>query len=204
MRNYRVSLRFSRLSDSALKVFTTEVIKGMSDNPLFPAPLVPLPELTALQSAFGEAMVASELGGVLSTVVKNEARAALLGALRRQANYVQGVCQHDEAGMLASGFKPASLNRAPRPLEKPLVLKVLNVRTETLMLRIAPVPTARSYEVQRRTDGGEWQAAGIFQQARRMEIGALVPGALYDLRVRAIGGSTGYSDWTMVPGYRSL
>lgn len=204
MRNFRVSLRFSRLSDSELKIFTTEIIGAMTDNPLFPAPLVPLTELSALWQAFDAAMLASETGGVLTTVVKNDCRAELLSALRRQASYVQGICRHDETGLLSSGFKPASQNRAPAPLLKPIILKVLNERTETLTLRVTPVSNARSYEVQRRTADGEWQTVGVFSQARRIEVGGLTPGALYDLRVRAIGGSTGTSEWSMPTSARSL
>jgi hypothetical protein len=58
--------------------------------------------------------------------------------------------------------------------------------------------------VQRRAPDGDWQMAGIFSQARRIEVANLTPGALYDLRVRALGGSTGYSEWTMAVGQRSL
>jgi len=37
---------------------------------------------------------------------------------------------------------------------------------------------------------------GIVTQARRIEIGNLPPGNTYAVQVRAIGGSTGYSDWS--------
>jgi hypothetical protein len=37
---------------------------------------------------------------------------------------------------------------------------------------------------------------GIFTQARRMEIDGLTPGTTYTVQVRAIGGSTGSSDWS--------
>jgi len=35
------------------------------------------------------------------------------------------------------------------------------------------------------------------RQARRILLKDLTPGTLYEIRVRAIGGSTGYSDWTL-------
>ncbi len=204
MRNYRVSLRFSRLVDSGLKVFTTEVIEGMTGNPLFPTPLVPLAELASLQSAFGDAMTASDLGGRQTTAVKNQCRTELLSGLRRQASYVQGVCRHDETGILSSGFKVASQNRVQSPLPQPVILKILNERTETLVLRLTPITNARSYEVQLRVGEGDWQSGGIYQQARRLEVPNLTPGTRYDLRVRALGGSTGYSDWSGVTSAMSL
>jgi hypothetical protein len=58
-----------------------------------------------------------------------------------------------------------------------------------------PVTNARAYEVQYKNGGG-WLPAGIFTQARRIEINGLTPGSAYTVQVRAIGGSTGYSDWT--------
>jgi hypothetical protein len=36
----------------------------------------------------------------------------------------------------------------------------------------------------------------LFTQARRMVLTNLTPGTTYAVEVRAIGGSTGYSDWS--------
>jgi hypothetical protein len=52
--------------------------------------------------------------------------------------------------------------------------------------------------------GGEWQEAGIFPQARRMVLANLTPGTIYNIRVRALGGSTGYSEWSPVTSRMSL
>lgn len=41
-----------------------------------------------------------------------------------------------------------------------------------------------------------WQSAGMFTQARRIVLTGLTPGVTYAVRVRAIGGSTGFSDWS--------
>jgi hypothetical protein len=43
---------------------------------------------------------------------------------------------------------------------------------------------------------GPWQAAGLFTSSRSISINGLTPGTTYVLQVRAIGGSTGYSDWS--------
>jgi hypothetical protein len=42
-----------------------------------------------------------------------------------------------------------------------------------------------------------WQEAGIYTQARRIVLMGLTPGTVYFVRVRAIGGSTGYSEWSV-------
>jgi hypothetical protein len=36
----------------------------------------------------------------------------------------------------------------------------------------------------------------MFTQARRIVLTGLTPGVTYAVRVRAIGGSTGFSDWS--------
>jgi Fibronectin type III domain len=194
--SHRVSIRFSRLSDSALNTFTSNVITSLTGNAAFPAPLVPLSELISLQQAFNSALIAAREGGQQATAAKNNWRASLLTALRRQAIHVQSVSGHDLSLLLSSGYSAASQNRTPTPLARPAVVKVLNEQSAKLTLRLTPVPNTRSYQVQTKVGEGEWQDAGIFPQARRIEVTNLKPGTLYSLRVRAIGGSTGHSDWS--------
>jgi chitodextrinase len=43
---------------------------------------------------------------------------------------------------------------------------------------------------------GGWQTAGLFTTSKSMTIAGLVPGTTYTFQVRAVGGSTGYSDWS--------
>jgi hypothetical protein len=68
-----------------------------------------------------------------------------------------------------------------------------NAGTTKFLLRLMPVANARSYHVQLSTDDGKtWQEGLISTQARRITLTGLTPGTTY----RAIGGSTGCSDWT--------
>ncbi len=72
-----------------------------------------------------------------------------------------------------------------------------NLAATQLLVRLTPVTNAKSYQLQTNTNGnGTWQDAGIFTQARRIELGNLTSGATYGVRARAIGGSTGHSDWS--------
>jgi len=41
-----------------------------------------------------------------------------------------------------------------------------------------------------------WQNAGVYTKARGMVLADLTPGATYEVQVRAVGGTTGYSDWS--------
>jgi hypothetical protein len=55
---------------------------------------------------------------------------------------------------------------------------------------------AYAYEVQIKSGAGNWQAAGLFTQTRRLVLTDLTPGTVYTVQARAIGGITGYSDWS--------
>jgi hypothetical protein len=178
-------------------MFTYSVIIAMTGNPAFPNPLVPLAELSALQMDFEQKLTASKIGGKVATALKNESRKALLGGLRSEGIYVQGASSN-RSTLLSSGYLAASQNRAQVPLVKPCILKILNEATGQLTLRVTPVANARNYQVEVQVGDGAWQQAGIFSQVRRMVVTNMTPGTMYKIRVRALGGSNGTSDWSMI------
>ena len=91
-----------------------------------------------------------------------------------------------------------STNRASAPLDTPVITQILNNGTTKLLLRLNSILNAKSYQVQIATAAnGPWQEAGIYTQARRIVLLGLTPGTIYFVRVRAIGGSTGYSEWSV-------
>ena len=69
------------------------------------------------------------------------------------------------------------------------------------LLRIKPVPNAKALEARMAAIGpgnvvGPWVSAGLYTDSRAIAINGLGAGITYKLGVRAIGGSTGYSDWS--------
>ncbi len=120
----------------------------------------------------------------------------MLATLRQLAAYVQSICGTDLAILLSSGFKATSGNRAQTPLVTPKVLGITNGTSGTLTLNVGPVANAKAYEVRRCTTPGTWVDSGIYTQARRIVIEGLTPGTTYTFQVRAVGGATGYSDWS--------
>jgi hypothetical protein len=196
MQNYRVSHRYTRLPDSSIKLFARSVLVGLTNNPAFPDPLIPLDGLSALASDFEQKLLATHDGGKQAMAAKNQARDSLTDALNRQGVWVQGVARQDLAMLLSSGYQVASRNTAQTALARPGILKILNQFSGKLTLRVTPVANARNYQVQMQTGDGEWREAGFFSQARTMVVSDLTPGTVCNLRVRAIGGSTGASDWS--------
>jgi len=195
-RNLRVALDFTGYSDADLDEFAGNVISSLTGNAAFPTPPVALTDLTTLHAAFHDAVLAALPGGLQLTAAKNVAREALEDALRKEATYVQGIASQNLDVLLTSGFYATSTNRAQTPLDSPDILRLENLATTKLLVRLMPIVNARSYNLQVSVTGNTWQDAGIYTQARRIVLGNLTPGATYSVRARAIGGSMGASEWS--------
>ena len=204
MQSLRVSLSFASLPDADLSEFNNAVILGLTGNPHYATPAVPLVEQTAAGTKFLNAVVAAAQGGVQFTAVKDAARDALIPLLRTQASYVQTVANDDLAVILSSGFGVNSTNRTSTTLPKPSIENIDNVASSQLMLRITTIDNARAYEVRINAGNNNWQNAGVFTKSRRVVLQNLTPGTTYAIQARAVGGKTGYSDWSDPVSHMSL
>lgn len=208
------------MPDAELDEFTSGVIDSMSGNPAFanpPVPLKPLAaaagaraktlvvtedavpgDLTSLQLAFENAISAALHGGTQLTAAKKAAREALVDALHKEAMYVQNIARHDLALLLSSGFEAASTNRSQSPRPKPSIQAIVNESSGQLLVRGVPMLNAHLYEAQTMItgNGNTWINTGSFTGACRMVIQPVVPGTTYFVCSRAVGGSTGYSEWS--------
>jgi hypothetical protein len=191
-----VSLSFAQLPDAALDEFTGQVIAGLTGNAAFPTPTVSLADLGTAKTAFEDALTAMTNGGKQATAAKDAAREALVNLLRQEANYVQGAANNDLAVLLSSGFQAASNNRTQTQLTKPSIQDILNEISTQLVVRGRPVANARAYEAQVKNGTGGFVPAGTFTKVSRMVVSGLTPGQTYTVQIRAVGGSTGYSDWS--------
>ncbi len=197
MKTQHVSLAFAQLPDAELGDFTLTVSTRITGNAAFPNSPVTMAALTASNNAFNVAIAAAAGGGIQATAAKNSAREALLVQLRQVANYVQGAANNDLPTLLSSGFDATSTNTSQSPLDKPVILRIENEISTQLLVRLSPITNARCYEMRTSVNGnGGWHPAGVFTQARRVELTALIPGTTYNVSARAVGGSTGYSDWS--------
>jgi hypothetical protein len=196
MAKLRATFAFTRLSDGDLSAFAENVVTQMTGNASFPTPLIGLDSLKSALTAFRAALAAAATGARDLVAAKAAPRKALEGLLRQEAAYVQGVAGDDPAILLSSGFDAASSSKVSLPLDKPVIAGIENEATTQLRLRVQAVLNARAYEVRISYGSNGWQAAGVFTQARRIVLTNLTPGTVYNIQVRAVGGSTGYSDWS--------
>ncbi len=196
MLNLKVSRVFTSYSDAGIDEFANAVSLGLNNNPAFPAPPVKPADLLALDQTF-RAAIAAATGDPADTAAKAAAREPLEDALRKNAHYVEILSSHDLPTLLSSGYFPASTNRSQYPLDPPVIQQLSNLATTKLLLRLQPVTGAKSYHVQASPDGGKtWLDGVISTQARRITVTGLTPATVYTVRARAIGGSTGCSEWS--------
>jgi hypothetical protein len=97
-----------------------------------------------------------------------------------------------------------STNRTSVPLATPNIVSVDNAGTCKLKLRTSAVANARNYEVRYGTTPGQWIATEIFNSTRDMILTGLTPGSTYTIQARALGGSTGASEWSDPVSHMSI
>lgn len=192
----RVSLGFNRLPDLGYGAFAKNTVTMMTGNEGYTTPRVALSLITTLADTFLVDVNAAEGGGVLATATKNASRRALELKMRDQAAYVQSIAGTDLALLLSSGFEATSGNRARIILPQVVIKSVVSIQSGVFRITVVPMPTARGFELRYKNGTGDYLPGGVFTSSRAIMLGNLTPGSTYTGEVRAIGGLTGYSDWS--------
>jgi hypothetical protein len=197
----RIADRLKSQSAEQLITAAGAVITGLTNNPAFPAPTVDLKAVQTAVDDLNAALAAQVHGGMAATAEKNNKQEALIPLLRKLKHYVEDNCGNDLAVMLTSGFQAAATTRNRAPLANPSILDVYPGNSAELVVKVTSIARAKCYEVRMATVGsgnvqGSWQTAGLFTAARSMKVSGLIPGTTYVFQVRAVGGSSGYSDWS--------
>jgi len=200
----RVSLAFARLPDKELDNFTLGVKDGVTGNAAYPTPPVTMVNLEAARVDFEQKIAKAAAGGPPDTAAKNSSRQALLGMLRQVASYVQINCNNDMATLLSSGFEAMSTNRAQTPLEQPTGLALQNGTTGQLIARVDPVKNTSLYEGRIKGPTGDWLPSVFTGDSQHIIFNGLTPGTTYTVQIRALGGSTGQSDWSDPSSHMSM
>ncbi|MCX7009715.1 MAG: fibronectin type III domain-containing protein [Kiritimatiellaeota bacterium] len=210
MQYMRVMIGFTTVKDHRLEEIAGAVIAGLTaSTAAYPTPPVTPANLHTALTEFTAAVAAQEMGGKAATIDKNTKRDTLIGMLRQLAAYVQMKCNDDLQTLTSSGFEAVVNTHTQAPLAKPEIVNLDNGNSGQLLVRINAVAHAKSIEVRLAVVGagnvpGPWQSAGLFTDSRALAINGLTPGTTYQVQVRAIGGSTGYSDWSDPSSHMSL
>ena len=168
------------------------------DVKLFPNLPVPPDQIKLLADTLTAKIADRVTGGPAATAAQAKAFDALADALNSDANIVELTVGSDLETLLNTGYLPASTNRTSSPLDDTAITGLYNNGSTQLLLRLATVRNAGSYQVQVSTDGGvTWLEAVVSRKANRIVVPNLTPTKMYLVRARAIGGSTGSSAWVV-------
>ena len=195
--NLGILRNFYQYKPDHLVIFGTNV--GTNLDPVkFPNLPVSPATLKTLTTDLAAKQAATITGGSPSFAARDTAFDALTAALDTNADYVESVVKDNMEMLLATGYLPVSYNRTSSPLDDTAILGLLNNGTTQVLLQLQPVRNANVYQVETSADGGKtWVEACLpSSQARRILLANLVPGTTYLVRARAVGGSTGASNWT--------
>jgi hypothetical protein len=198
----RVSLGFSRLADLLMLQFAKTLLTKLFGNAGFPAPPVTEAVYAADVLAFEEAKTAQRSKGTQGTVEKDARRATLVERTRELASYVQMVAGNNLELLVSSGFEPVlPAGRTTEPLSAPQIVRLKPGQSGELIATVAAARNVRSYEVEYAEvpmSGGDpaWRSAGVMTNGRRLVVAGLTRAVTYLVRVRAVGGASGYSDWS--------
>lgn len=191
----RVALYFAGYGDNELNSFASLSVSCLKTNPLFPNLPVDALALSGLQVDFDQKLTVAKQGGKVDTAKKNLARGLLIAALRQNAAYVQSLGLTNLADVLSSGYDVVSTNKTQSPLTTPM-FELDNSFPGQITVGLSAVVNAKSYQVQSSIGTGPWQELGIFPNTRGIIIPNLTSATICNVRVRAIGGSTQYSQWS--------
>lgn len=203
----RVAYKFASLPDSGLDNFAGTVVTKMTGNAVFPTPPADatLAMLETAQQNFTVKLNAASTGGMQATEAKNSSRQDLLKLLRKVAGYVE-ITAPDRTEVLSAGFETRSMNNAREPLPQPIGVQVNNGTAGQLIARTGrPIKNANLYEGRASADGGSTWLPSVFSgDSRHITFKGLTPGAMYTIELRALGGSTGQSDWSDPVSHRVM
>ena len=107
MKNYKVKIGFSGLSDIDIQETALHILQQMNGNSYFPTPS---PSLTAVEAKSDDyteklAKALKGKGGVDATAQKNKSREELIFILQDLARYVETTAKNDYTVLLSSGFE---------------------------------------------------------------------------------------------------
>jgi len=194
----RVALTFATFTNDQLNSMLILLLVCLKNNPLFPNLPIAYTALEALVTDYQAKLAATAVGGQIDTAAFQEARDAVVAALRQIAGYITSLGLTNASDVLSSGFDIILPGKNPSvPLTQPQ-FTLDNTVPGQLGINLQAVSNAKSYHVQYATGTGAMVDLGIFPNTKNLAIPNTTAGTTYSARIQAIGGSTQYSPWSAV------
>ena len=203
----RASLAYKTVPVQMASAFLGWNISCMTGNPAFPKPPVPIVppvppdptapvDLTTRKASLDAAISAALDGGSVLTLARNAAWQFAIDGLDANAFYFQTISHYNLPMFLTSGYQAASNNHGQSQLDTPSVLGIDNDISTQLAVHLSAITNAVGFEVQTCIGTAPWTTVKFSPQARNIILTGQPTGTVVQVRARALGGSTGQSDWS--------
>lgn len=187
---------YQKLTGAALADKALVIAGKIAGNVNFLKPDVDPALITTTANQLLAASVKAEQGTLADTENKHNLEALVKSQLDTEANYVENIAQNNAEIILSSGFELASQSHTPSVVTGSSITAVTNVASTKLGLAVVVDPKAWVYEVQVSTTPGVWLHWENFTDPRDIVLEGLVPGTLYNIRIRVLGVRNQRSEWS--------
>jgi hypothetical protein len=189
-----VSLKLPKVVGQLIP-YATGIVTGMTNNPVFPQPVVPLTTVTGAITELHNAETAALTRAKGAVATRNEKRAALISLLEQLRAYVQARADASpENGASIIESAGMAVRKVATHAARAFTAKAGAV-SGTVRLYAKSVGDRAAYMWEYSTDGGKtWIATPVTLQAKTT-ISGLTPGATVQFRYQPVS-KTGEGDWS--------
>jgi hypothetical protein len=192
----KIKRGYRKLTGAPLADKSLLVSGKMTNNVNFKTPAVDLVLMANTANQLIAATVQADGGTAEDTEHKHVLENTVRNQLDTQANYVEITAQNNAEIILSSGFDLVDGSHSPALVTGSSILSVTNVASTKLGVEVAIDPNAWSYEFQVSTAPGVWVHWETFTDPHDIVLVNLVPGTLYNIRVRVHGVGNQRSEWS--------
>ncbi len=204
----KLIVTFERLNEADFQAKVGFIIASLTNNAFYPEPwpdtVTPLQQIIDAFTLYKDAYHASLTRDTVKIGQRDLVRQNLTDMLKRLTSYLEFVAQRDTVILATTGYdlrKDIVHVSHATPLPAPSDFRVAHgPKSGTLLLRVARMQGAKSYEVQSAQGDpsveANWTHATTSATASHINLEGLTPAQTYWLRVRAIvgGGEGVWSD----------
>ena len=124
MKTQKLLTDYSKLSDVNLDLKAKAIKNALTDNPNFTNLVVSLPDFTALQEDFEEALAMVGSRDRIKIAFKNQSRLLLIQAMRQLAFDINSQANGDRTKLVSSGFDLPTVRESKPSITQPSEFKI--------------------------------------------------------------------------------
>ena len=195
---FRIGLGFARMKGEDLDDLATKVCGCLTLNAsLFTGLPASVANLGIAQGNYHTALSNSKNAGTIATADKKAKRLILLGLLRQDALFIQGIVGMTADNARLSGYDViVGGSHGPVPVSTPIILKVFNVAPGKLGVNVKAPKGYKSLEFRTTVGTAAPVRAETFPSTRDIVLEDLESLKLHAVQCRAVFGNKRYSEWS--------